>query len=153
MIWHIGSFEPADSTFGLGSEVTCHVDEAKRRLFARIHSAGHLLDIAMAMAGRTDLQPSKGYHFAEGAYVEYIGNVDEKDRKDLLDKLNENCNKIISSTPDSMPVFKKMCSYDEANSLLEKAGGVPPYIPKGASLRVLKLTDGDAGCPCGGTHV
>jgi Ser-tRNA(Ala) deacylase AlaX len=59
VIWHIGTFEPADSSFSAGSIVTCHVDESKRRLFARIHSAGHLLDIAMALAGRTDLQPSK----------------------------------------------------------------------------------------------
>lgn len=153
VIWHIGTFEPVDSNFSTGSIVTCHVDEVKRRLFARIHSAGHLLDMAMTMAGRTDLQPSKGYHFAEGAYVEYIGNVEEKDRKDLVDKLNENCAKIITQTPESMAVFKKMCSYEEANTLLEKAGGVPPYIPKGQSLRVLKLTEGDAGCPCGGTHV
>jgi hypothetical protein len=107
------------------------VDEAKRRLFARVHSAGHLLDMAMTMAGRSDLKPSKGYHFAEGSYVEYIGNVEEKDRKDLVDRLNENCAMIIASTPESVSVFKKIASYDEAGKLLEKAGGVPPYIPKG----------------------
>jgi Ser-tRNA(Ala) deacylase AlaX len=31
--------------------------------------------------------------------------------------------------------------------------GVPPYIPKGQDLRVVKLTKEDEGCPCGGTHV
>lgn len=36
---------------------------------------------------------------------------------------------------------------------MSKAGGVPPYIPAGNDLRVLKLTSDDAGCPCGGTHV
>ena len=76
VIHHIGKFEPAEATFEEGSEVECHVDETKRRLFARFHSAGHLLDIAMTKAGRTDLKPSKGYHFATGAYVEYIGNVE-----------------------------------------------------------------------------
>ena len=30
---------------------------------------------------------------------------------------------------------------------------MPPYIPEGKSLRVLKLVDEDYGCPCGGTHV
>lgn len=153
IIWHVGTFEPAGSTFTVGSEVNCQVDEVKRRLFARIHSAGHLLDIAMSMAGRSDLKPSKGYHFSDGAYVEYIGNVEEKDRKDLVEQLNENCKKIITTTPDSSHVFKKICAYEEANSLLERAGGVPAYIPHGKSLRVLKLTPEDAGCPCGGTHV
>jgi len=76
VILHIGKFEPAGATFAEGSEVECHVDEAKRRLFARVHSAGHLLDVAMLKAGRSDLRPSKGYHFAQGAYVEYIGNVE-----------------------------------------------------------------------------
>jgi alanyl-tRNA synthetase len=52
-----------------------------------------------------------------------------------------------------MPVFKKMCTYEEADRELAKAGGVPSYIPAGSSLRVLKLTADDAGCPCGGTHV
>ena len=50
-------------------------------MFARVHSAGHLLDIAMTRAGRSDLKPSKGYHFAAGAYVEYMGEVAETDRK------------------------------------------------------------------------
>ncbi len=52
-----------------------------------------------------------------------------------------------------MTVFKKICCYDEANTHLEKAGGVPPYIAAGSDLRVLKLTEEDHGCPCGGTHV
>ena len=30
---------------------------------------------------------------------------------------------------------------------------MPEYIPQGTSLRVLKLTPEDKGCPCGGTHV
>ena len=79
-----------------------------------MHSAGHLLDIAMVKAGRTDLKPSKGFHFSEGAYVEYIGNVDANARDALVATLNEKCAEIISSTPESMPVFKKMCTYEEA---------------------------------------
>jgi len=153
VIYHVGTFEPKDARFEVGSEVTCNVDEDKRRTYARVHSAGHLLDIAMEKAGRSDLQPSKGYHFATGAYVEYIGAVDAKDREALISVLNEECKKIIVGTPEEEKVFKKMCSYTEANELLAKAGGVPPYIKEGQELRVLKLTEEDFGCPCGGTHV
>lgn len=46
-----------------------------------------------------------------------------------------------------------MCSYDEAQGHLKEAGGVPPYVPVGQDLRVLKLVPEDLGCPCGGTHV
>ena len=114
VVMHLGKFEPADATFAEGSEVQCNVDESKRRLFARVHSAGHLLDISMRKAGRPDLKPSKGFHFASGAYVEYIGNIEANDRDPLVAKLNEICAQIITSTPASMPVFKKMCTYDEA---------------------------------------
>lgn len=42
--------------------------------FARVHSAGHLLDIAMRRIGFMN-KPGKGYHFPSGAYVEYIGKM------------------------------------------------------------------------------
>ena len=45
----------------------------------------------------------------------------------------------------------KHCSYEEAGKILKD--GVPPYIPEGADLRVIKLSEEDSGCPCGGTHV
>lgn len=48
------------------------VDEEKRRLYARVHSAGHLLDIAVNQLGYQWV-PGKGYHFPTGAYVEYQG--------------------------------------------------------------------------------
>ena len=89
VILHFGRFEPAGATFAEGSEVDCQVDEEKRRLYARVHSAGHLLDIAMSLAGRTDLKPSKGYHFATGAYVEYIGSVEVNDKETLVASLNK----------------------------------------------------------------
>ena len=107
----------------------------------------------MTMAGRSDLKPGKGYHFATGAYVEYIGNVEANDKDALIATLNEKAAQIIAQTPADMPVFKKMCTYEEADRELAKAGGIPSYIAAGSSLRVLKLTADDAGCPCGGTHV
>ena len=131
----------------------CHVDEAKRRLYARVHSAGHLLDVAMNKAGRSDLKPGKGFHQPVGAYVEYIGGIDAKEKDALLKALNEHCKNLIETTPLDKPVFKKVCTYEEADAELARAGGVPSYIPQGSSLRVLKLVDEDYGCPCGGTHV
>lgn len=127
VIWHIGKFEKAP--FTAQTTVTLKVDESKRRLFARVHSAGHLLDICMSRAGRSDLKPSKGYHFATGAYVEYIGEVAEADRKPLVDKLNVLAKEIIDGYAKEKPVFKKICTYEEAGEQLCKAGGVPPYIP------------------------
>ena len=60
---------------------------------------------------------------------------------------------IAEAKAASTPVFRKMCSYEEANEELKGAGGIPPYVKEGQELRVLKLTPEDLGCPCGGTHV
>ena len=58
-----------------GTRVHMHVDEERRRLHARIHSAGHLLDAAMRNIGRGEMEPAKGQHTLEQAYVEYkVGN-------------------------------------------------------------------------------
>ena len=38
------------------------VDEARRRECARVHSAGHALDVAMIMVGHKHLKATKGYH-------------------------------------------------------------------------------------------
>ena len=67
-----------------------------RRTHARIHSAGHLLDMAMNRAGKKDLKPTKGYHFEAGPYVEYQGNVPEKERDTLAKELEKHCNDLIA---------------------------------------------------------
>ena len=74
IIEHAGKFV-AGGVFSVGDTAVLAIDGENRKLCARLHSAGHLLDAAMKAAGRTDLEPSKGYHFSKGAYVEYIGTV------------------------------------------------------------------------------
>lgn len=96
-IWHVGSFEPAECKehYTKDCQVTCEVNDPPRLLYARIHSAGHLVDMAMRRAGRLDLKPSKGYHFPTGAYVEYAGEVAPADRDPLCKALTEHANAII----------------------------------------------------------
>lgn len=108
----------------------------------------------MNRAGKTELKPGKGYHFVEGPYVEYIGVVPDKERDELVKILNKHCADLISEAKAAKTeVFRKMCTYDEAQEHLKGAGGVPGYVPVGSDLRVLKLVPEDLGCPCGGTHV
>lgn len=142
-VWHVGKFT-SGSEFDRNAEVTVLIDEAKRRLHARLHSGGHLLDIAVQRLGYP-LVPGKGYHFAEGSYVEYVGNIQDKDRA-VLD-INEECKKIINEAVDSVSAI--ILSYEEA----QKAFTVPSYLAGESSIRYVKLTPQDNGCPCGGTHV
>lgn len=67
-ILHSGNF--TNGNFQIGQKVELIVDEAKRYLHSRIHSAGHLLDLAIKNSGLNWI-PMKGFHFVAGSYVEY----------------------------------------------------------------------------------
>ena len=115
VICHFGKYI-SEAKFESGVEVDLKIDGVYRSINARIHSAGHLLDMAMNRAGKTELKPGKGYHFEDGPYVEYIGVVAEKDRAPLCETLNKHCADIISEAKAAnTQVFRKICAYDEAN--------------------------------------
>ena len=85
---HEGCFEGSGSkpAFEIGERVRCSVDAGARVKNARVHSAGHLIDVAMSRSG-VGLRPTKGYHFTHGSYVEYDGKLDAKEREGLVTKL------------------------------------------------------------------
>ena len=75
-ICHFGRFESGDvPALTLPCHAQLKVDEPYRRLCARIHSGGHIIDAAMERtikSGDIELPPlkaEKGYHFPDGAYV------------------------------------------------------------------------------------
>ena len=75
------------------------IDEKSRRLFARIHSAGHLIDVAVDRLG-LPLVPGKGYHFPSGAYVEYIGNLPLDRRESAIEEMNQILTELVSQTEE-----------------------------------------------------
>jgi hypothetical protein len=88
VVRHEGA-SPTPPPFAAGSRVRCAVSEQPRLLNARVHSAGHLIDVAMTNSGMASrLRPTKGYHFTPGSYVEYEGDkLDVSERDKLLTKL------------------------------------------------------------------
>lgn len=127
VIEHLGEFLDGQR-FEAGAVVTLAVDEDLRRLHARLHSAGHLLDAALRNLGWTQLEPSKGYHFTDNPYVEYNGEVKEADRPGLIDSLNGELIRMIAAD------VAVAVQYDAATGVrLVDVAGVE--------------------CPCGGTHV
>lgn len=141
-VWHLGTFN--EGRFDENSEVRVEIDENVRRNHARLHSAGHLLDIAVQRLGY-NLVPGKGYHFNDGSYVEYLGNVEDKEKG--LVELNQECEKIIDETQEMVNAV--ILNPEEAAKCFE----VPDYLRSEQSIRYVKLTNEDKGCPCGGTHV
>ena len=83
-----GAGDAPGSLLSAGDTVECRVDADRRMRNARTHTAGHLLDTAMlrvgnAVAGAV-LVPSKGYHFPDSPYVEYIGKLDPAKKERCL---------------------------------------------------------------------
>lgn len=149
-ISHIGKFKTEDSKFEENQEVEQKINEDLRRTYARIHSAGHLIDLAMDKCGFGHLEPGKGYHFSKGSYVEYIGVVEAEKREQLKQDLNTSLKEMISESKEEDAALVKVYNYEEAKDIL---GKVPPYFPEGSNVRIVKLNEKDKGCPCGGTHV
>lgn len=138
VVYHIGAFETGD-TFTSGSPVTLEIDSEKRIQHARIHSAGHLLDVAV-YALNLPIKATKGFHFPEGPYVEYDGVVENPEQ--LLAALEVKVNELVDQ---NIPVRRTLLTEDEAY-----VKGF--HAPLGKSVRVVHF-EGDAGCGCGGTHV
>jgi Ser-tRNA(Ala) deacylase AlaX len=133
----------------INREFKMKINEEKRKLYARLHSAGHLLDIAV---GKLDLKlvPGKGYHFPDSPYVEYTGNLDKASINSLTEQIEKISNDVIQSIPEENAALSKFYEYEEGRKVFQN---IPSYLPEGKPFRWVKLTNEDLGCPCGGTHV
>lgn len=142
VINHIGSFE--NGTFQKGDRVILKVNPERRILNSRIHSAGHLVDMAIYEL-QPEWVPGKGYHFPDGPYVEYAGSVDDSQKEQLAQNLEKIMNQKIA---EKIPVSIR---FVEKSELAKYYRHVPENIPDGKPTRLVLF--GDFGVPCGGTHI
>lgn len=143
IVKHIGNF--ISGKLVVSEEVHLHVDAERRKLHMRLHSAAHVVDMAIHKLG-LEWIPGKGYHFPDGPYVEYDGKLDDNEDRDILIKkiedignayIGEGLNTSIQFMPKSE--MHTVCHH------------VPDYLPDGKPTRVVLY--GSFGVPCGGTHV
>ncbi len=139
---HIGKFERG--VFQKGEIVQCKVSAEQRTLHSRLHSAGHVVDMAVVKLGLKWI-PGKGYHFPDGPYVEYAGSLEGVDKEDLKTKLEKACNDFVREGR------KTELRFMPKSEMSLVCHFVPDYIPEGKPARVVMY--GDFGIPCGGTHV
>ncbi len=141
-VLHIGHFE--GRPFIQGEDVKCIVDTERRALNTRLHSGGHVLDMAVNQVGY-DWIPAKGYHFPQGSYVEYQGELGDETKESVMAKLSAAIDDILSR---DIETSIKFVSVEEMAGLCRH---IPDYLPKDKPSRVVLY--GDFGVPCGGTHV
>jgi Ser-tRNA(Ala) deacylase AlaX len=129
IVLHYGVFEGSNPESGIdsekGKEVYLTVDESRRKLNSRLHSAGHLLDMCMQKVGLGHLEPGKGYHFPDGPFVEYKGSVPQEEFQVKQKELEAEANELISK---GGKVYAAILPYEEASVLC--GGSLPDYISK-----------------------
>lgn len=141
-VLHIGTF--SSGSMKEGDNVSGSVDMPRRTLNTRLHSAGHMIDMAVAPLKR-DWVPARGGHYPHMSFVEYQGELTPEEYDSFRQQLSEQIQKSLKENP---PVTFKFVSKDEVGDYCRV---VPPNIPDNKPTRVVLY--GDFGVACGGTHV
>lgn len=143
VVYHIG--QVVRGAFTAGDQVRMEVNAEARLLNSRLHSAGHLLDVALERIGYL-MEPTKGYHFPNGPYVEYVGDIPAENRDTVRAQAEAEANKLIAA---GGLVNIQTVPLDHVKNV---SHFVPDYLSADQPVRVVTVS-GAWGCPCGGTHI
>jgi Ser-tRNA(Ala) deacylase AlaX len=141
-VLHIGYYE--GTPFMQGENVQCAIEEERRALNTRLHSGGHLLDMAVNELDY-DWIPGKGYHFPDGPYVEYQAELNGETGEAIADKLQKQMADILERN------IRTEIRFMPKEEMSAYCRHVPKYLPAEKPSRIVLY--GDFGVPCGGTHV
>ena len=136
----------------IGRPVRVKVDEYQRKILSECHTAGHVVDAAMAWCEET-LPPLKGYHFLDGPYVEYKGSIPPEERNDLLKRLQQ---AFVELVDEDIPTKIDNLSRVDAQCLCDRVAenyfDLEQQFPdEQKDVRIVTVAGWP--CPCGGTHV
>lgn len=141
IVYHQGVIR--SGKFESGDEVNLVIDGSRRMRHAKLHTGGHL--VMTAVDRLLHLPAVKGYHFPDGPYVEFLGTVDPNEREQLITKLQDELDNLVSENSDVTSEFISI------TDLRDQGVYIPAEIPSGKPTRVV-ITSGYKS-PCGGTHV
>jgi Ser-tRNA(Ala) deacylase AlaX len=146
-ILHYGRFNPAGKDpFDKDSSVQQIIDGEKRDLHSRIHTAGHLLGLAVRQLADSipNVTESKAQHYPDSAFVEFQGLIDGRYKDTVQEKLDE-------LVKEALPVTVRWFDQQETR---EKCVQVPDNFnfDSGELTRAVEVA-GLGAYPCGGTHV
>lgn len=148
-ILHFGRFQPPTSTFQPNQPIHQSIDADKRDLFSRLHTAGHILGLAINALSREGVLPplseSKASHYPDSAAVEFGGTI-EGNFKDA-----------IQAKTDEFVAGKSrvLIHWWPMERLRSECMGVTEAfeLPEGETLGRVVEMEGLGAYPCGGTHV
>jgi Ser-tRNA(Ala) deacylase AlaX len=147
-ILHMGVFESDEKKWEGGEEAEQKIDVAKRILHSRIHTAGHVIGLAVNGMVKdeklpSDLKDGKASHYPGSAFVEFIGLI-PGDAKSLIQA------KVDDMVAADLPVGIHFWTEDQARE--QCTGVLESFKSDEDGVRVVQI--GQVGSyPCGGTHV
>jgi Ser-tRNA(Ala) deacylase AlaX len=147
---HTGSLQDADQPLAVGDAVKVTVDAENRRILSECHTAGHVVDSAMARCGKF-LQASKAYHFLDGPYVEYKGSIAVEERDGVLKSLQSAFCQLVD---ENISTTIEILSKEQADAVCNRQAqnfDMDIFADNNGQVRVVAVAGFP--CPCGGTHV
>lgn len=142
IVHHVGNV--ANGRFEKDDSVECEVDHERRLINMRLHSAAHVIDMAVADRG-LDWVGTKGQHYPHLSAIEYSGTWEPDKAEELRVVLEQRANEFIKKGSKNSIRFMPVSEMDTV------CRHVPDNIPTNKPGRVVMY--GDFGVPCGGTHV
>lgn len=142
-VHHVGSYQQGELQAGV--TVRCSVDEGRRAINTRLHSAGHVVDMAIDALG-LDWVATKGQHYPHLSAVEYSGEWRAEKAEELRHAIELKANELVLAGTENTIRFMPV---EEMHTVCRH---VPDDIPKNKPGRVV-LYGEHFGIPCGGTHV
>jgi len=110
----------------------------------RLHSAGHVIDMAIDQLG-LDWIGTKGQHYPHLSAVEYSGTWEPEKAEELRIQIESLSNQLIAQGSHNTIRFMP------AGEMRAICRHMPENLPKNKPGRVVLY--GNSGVPCGGTHV
>jgi Ser-tRNA(Ala) deacylase AlaX len=149
-ILHMGVFENKDSNFTgeENEEIEQVIDIDKRILHSRIHTAGHVIGLAintLAKEGKLpgDIVDGKASHYPGAAFVEFSGIIAGDKKAEIQARVDELVAQNLSV---------KIHFWSEEKARSDCTGVLESFKSDENGVRVVEI--GDVGSyPCGGTHV
>jgi Ser-tRNA(Ala) deacylase AlaX len=136
-----------DGCWEVGQVVHVAVTAETRRIHSECHTAGHVVDSAMARCHRI-LPAMKAYHFLDGPYVEYRGTIPIEERDTLVTDLQH---AFLELVENDMPTQIQSMSRANAEEICHPESVDLSEYSDNDCIRI--VTVAGWACPCGGTHV
>lgn len=124
VVHHIGSYERGE--LHEGDDVQCEVNAERRMANTRLHSAGHVLDMAVDQLG-LQWVAGKGAHYPHMSFVEYEADITPEAAEAVRQQIEEKVHELVAKGSTNeirfMPVsdMHTVCRHVPAN--------IPPNKP------------------------